>query len=149
MFPFHEMSAAKSSHPMRSVAWMELGNELHASRVSLQKFHTLLSQRLPFLRHVQVNAVLVVDHLGRNIPVPTQFCSTWEVSFVLPIYQSAHISWSIRIFTTSSTVIAGIESGIALSNVVTIKCYVPKIAKSSSPQNSRAQWSQEWFSKSA
>jgi hypothetical protein len=61
---------------------MELGNELHASRVSLQRFHTLLSQRLPFLRHIQVNALLVVDHLGRNIPVPTQFCSTWEVSFV-------------------------------------------------------------------
>jgi hypothetical protein len=63
---------------------MKLGNESHASGGSLQKFHTFLSQRLPFLRHIQVDAVLVVDHLGRNIPVPTQFCSTWEVSPFCP-----------------------------------------------------------------
>ncbi|KIM85575.1 hypothetical protein PILCRDRAFT_338021 [Piloderma croceum F 1598] len=63
---------------LHSVSWMELGNELQAGRVSLARFHTLLTRRLPFLSHIKLNTVTVVSHLGDVIPVPSIFCSTWE-----------------------------------------------------------------------
>jgi hypothetical protein len=66
-----------------SIAWLEIGNELCASPVSLHKFHDLCNQRLPFLGHIKLNAVQVVSHLGDIIPVPTMFCSTWKVLFIL------------------------------------------------------------------
>ena len=60
---------------------MDLGNELQAGRVSLERFHNILTRRLPFLGHIKLNAVTVVSHLGDIIPVPSIFCSTWEVVF--------------------------------------------------------------------
>ena len=53
-----------------------------AGQVSLKLFHTFLSERLPHLGHIQLYSVQVVDHLGRIIPVPTQFCSSWKVDSV-------------------------------------------------------------------
>jgi hypothetical protein len=59
---------------------MELGNGLRAGHVSLKDFHAYLKQGPTYLHHIQVDKVLVIDHLGRNIPVPVIFCSTWQVS---------------------------------------------------------------------
>ena len=64
------------------VSWDDLGNSLSAGRVSLKDFHTLLQLGPESLRHIQIDNILVVDHLGRNIPVPTMFCSTWKVDFI-------------------------------------------------------------------
>jgi hypothetical protein len=60
---------------------MDIGNEFRAGRVSLARFRELLNRRLPFLDHIKIDSVRVVDHLGQNIPVPIMFCSTWKVSF--------------------------------------------------------------------
>ena len=46
---------------------------------------------MPFLRHIALHALRVVDHLGQNISVPMIFCSTWKVSgpcFV--VFRSGH-----------------------------------------------------------
>jgi hypothetical protein len=51
-------------------------------RVSLRDFRACLGQGPLSLRRIQVNKVLVVDHLGWNIPVPTMFCSTWKVGII-------------------------------------------------------------------
>lgn len=59
---------------------------MHGDQKSLESFHTFLSKRLPFLGHIKLNSVQVVDHLGKIIPVPTQFCSTWKVEFWLLVY---------------------------------------------------------------
>lgn len=61
------------------VAWVQLGDDLSHGRVSLDVFYHLLKQKLPSLRHIQLETVSVVDHLGRTIPVPTMFCFTWKV----------------------------------------------------------------------
>jgi hypothetical protein len=61
---------------------MELGNELRAGFVSLQKFHNVFCQHLPSLDHIKLNAVDVVSHLGDIIPIPTLFCSMWKVLFI-------------------------------------------------------------------
>ena len=31
------------------------------------------------MHHLTIDEVLVVDHLGQNLPVPVVFCSRWEV----------------------------------------------------------------------
>ena len=72
-------SISYESHILLSVSWEALGNGLPAGRVSLRDFYRSLSDGPPSLQHIQVASILVVDHLGRNIPVPTMFCSTWEV----------------------------------------------------------------------
>ena len=61
---------------------MELGNELLAGFVSPRRFHDLFIQRRPSFRHIKLNAVDVVTHLGDTIPVPTMFCFTWKVLVV-------------------------------------------------------------------
>ena len=121
---FRTSAPAKTSHSVinkHSVAWMDLGNELRTSHVSIERFSASLRQRLLPLRHIQINKVLVVDHLGRNLPVPTLFCSTWKVDLILSIYWSGHTAWQARILTISSTAIAMIASEIASSSAVTIK----------------------------
>ena len=61
---------------------MELGNQLNISHIALKEFHDLLRQQVPSLVHIKVDTVQVVDHLGRILPVPLLFCSTWTVAFV-------------------------------------------------------------------
>ena len=73
------------------------------------------------LRHIQINKVLVVDHLGRNLPVPTLFCSTWKVDFFSFTYWSGHTSRKTRILTISSMAIAMVTSEITSSGRVTIR----------------------------
>jgi hypothetical protein len=60
----------------------DLGNGLSAGQLSLKDFHALLQLDPKSSRHIQVENILVVDHLGRNIPVPTMFCSTWKVDIL-------------------------------------------------------------------
>jgi hypothetical protein len=67
---------------MYSVAWMELGNDARADRVSLKELHDMFSQRLPHLGHIPLITVDVVSHLGDIIPVPSVFASTWKVLFI-------------------------------------------------------------------
>jgi len=100
---------------------MEFGNELCGGHVSLEGFHSLFSQRLPFLGHIKINAVQVVSHLGDVIPVPDMFCSTWKVIFVSSAYRSAHTSRQARISTISSTAIVKIASEITSLSKATIK----------------------------
>lgn len=61
--------------------WGKLGNEWRTGRVSPTALYTFLRQR-PSLHHIEVDKIVIVDHLGRNIPVPTKFCSTWEVTLL-------------------------------------------------------------------
>jgi len=63
---------------LNSVSWEKLGNGLCAGRVPPKIFHALLRQGPSSFYHIQVDKILVVDHLGRNIPVPTMFCGTWK-----------------------------------------------------------------------
>jgi hypothetical protein len=100
---------------------MELENELRTGHVSLEGFYALFSQRLPFLGHIKINAVQVVNHLGDVIPVPDVFCSTWKVFFILSASRSADTPREARIFIISSMVIAKSASEITSSSGVTIK----------------------------
>jgi hypothetical protein len=56
---------------------------------SLHNFYTFLAQCGNSFHHIQANTVLVVDHLGRNIPIPTIFCSDWNVGFLSHCYTVA------------------------------------------------------------
>lgn len=67
----------------KSISWLALANELQAGRVSLARFHAILTRRLPFLGHIKLNAVTVVSHLGDVIPVPDIFCTSWKVVLTL------------------------------------------------------------------
>jgi hypothetical protein len=82
---------------MPSVAWIDIGNELRTGHVPLARFRDLLTQRLPFLGHIKINSIHVVDHLGQSIPVPTIFCSNWKVILsVLNMNSSDHRSWQLE-----------------------------------------------------
>jgi hypothetical protein len=70
-----------------SIGWMDHGHEFHTGQLSIARFYHSLRQYMLPLRHIQINKILVVDHLGRNIPVPTLFCSTWKVDFILFLYR--------------------------------------------------------------
>ena len=72
--------------------WRELGNQLCCGRISIDMFYMSIRQRLPSLSHIQLESVSVTDHLGRNLPVPTMFCSTWKVtSHYLLFTTASHI----------------------------------------------------------
>jgi hypothetical protein len=75
-----------------SIPWQELDCELRTGRLSLEDFHAILHRGPTSLRHIQLNAVLVVDHLGRNLPVPTIFCSSWKVNPSLFMCSPTHSS---------------------------------------------------------
>jgi hypothetical protein len=60
---------------------MDIGNELRAGHVSPARFRDMLNRRLPFLGHIQISSVYVVNHLGQTIPVPTIFCANWKVIY--------------------------------------------------------------------
>ena len=62
-----------------SIEWTQFRNHSNIDYISLQTFSTNFKLRLPFLRHLRLITVDVVDHLGCMIPVPIQFCSTWNV----------------------------------------------------------------------
>lgn len=47
--------------------------------VALRDFRTLVKHGPHSLRDIRICKVLVMDHLGDNIPVPTMFCSSWRV----------------------------------------------------------------------
>lgn len=68
-----------------SVTWIELGNDLRSGHIPLSTFYKSLRERLPPLRYIQLESVLVVDHLGQNMPIPTIFCSTWKVHNIVSI----------------------------------------------------------------
>lgn len=73
----------------------DLGNGLRAGRASLEEFSTYFRQgpASASLRNIQVTKILVMDHLGQNIPVPTMFCSTWEVcSFLVSYIYVKHLT---------------------------------------------------------
>ncbi|KIM76410.1 hypothetical protein PILCRDRAFT_649108 [Piloderma croceum F 1598] len=74
----HRMLIGGCLMALNSVSWTEFGNRLHAGRFPLMDFLSYLRQGPSFLRYIQVHTVLVVDHLGQNIPVPTMFCSSWK-----------------------------------------------------------------------
>lgn len=104
-----------------SVVWVELGNDLCTGHLSLNQFHALLGQRLTSLHHISVETVSVVDHLGRDIPVPTIFCSTWKVGFVSFMCRWCHSSRQTRALTISSMAIAKIASEVVTWSEVIIK----------------------------
>ncbi|KZP12973.1 hypothetical protein FIBSPDRAFT_936589 [Athelia psychrophila] len=59
-------------------AWPELEQRPQAEAVALADFYSLLQQEWASLRHIKVDTVIVVDHLGRNLPVPKIFCNSWQ-----------------------------------------------------------------------
>ena len=70
------------SYEFASISWEVFGNGVRAGHINLKDFHACSNQGPLSLRHIQVDKILVVDHLGWNIPVPTIFCSTWKVGFL-------------------------------------------------------------------
>jgi hypothetical protein len=64
---------------LKGVPCIELESNLSVG--PFKQFHDLLQPHLSFLRHIPMDAVQVVDHLGRIQPVPILFCSTWQVRF--------------------------------------------------------------------
>lgn len=60
--------------------WPELERGMGEETLAeLANFHFLLEQESASLQHIKVDAVIVIDHLGRNLPVPLIFCSSWQV----------------------------------------------------------------------
>ncbi|KIM74459.1 hypothetical protein PILCRDRAFT_14367 [Piloderma croceum F 1598] len=84
---------------LHSVEWVEVADGLRTGHATLKGFHGLLNRRLPFLSHIKLNAVHVVDHLGQNIPVPAMFCSTWKTfdyiikGYCKDRYGDHHVKW--------------------------------------------------------
>jgi hypothetical protein len=111
---------AKISFYKLSASWNEFGSSARAAGISPQDINRLLQHGPPPLRHIQVNRVMVVDHLGRNIPVPTIFCSTWEVRYDSQTHLSGHISCYARTSVTSSAGSAKIVSAINSLKEVTL-----------------------------
>jgi hypothetical protein len=65
---------------MRSVSFMEHENDIPQSRfMSVMIFRHEVKAGPRYLRGIQFRKITVVDHLGRNIPIPTIFCSDWKV----------------------------------------------------------------------
>ncbi|KAF7982771.1 hypothetical protein HWV62_26680 [Athelia sp. TMB] len=60
------------------VVWPELEAEGELSSTALAEFYTRLTQETASLRHIKVDMLMVVDHLGRNLPVPMMFCHNWQ-----------------------------------------------------------------------
>ena len=85
---------------------------LRTGHASLEEFRGLLNRRLPFLSHIKLSAVYVVDHLGQNIPVPAMFCSTWKVYFFPSLFPSVNRYLSVRLSIILSKAIARIASEI-------------------------------------
>ncbi|KAF7983211.1 hypothetical protein HWV62_23486 [Athelia sp. TMB] len=59
-------------------AWPEVQRVPGADPAVLAAFYDILKQESTDLRHIVVDAICVVDHLGRKLPVPTIFCSSWK-----------------------------------------------------------------------
>lgn len=49
------------------------------ARAELANLHVLLQQELTSLQHQKADTVIVVDHLGRSLHVPTIFCDSFQV----------------------------------------------------------------------
>ena len=79
VLPFFHALALLKQWVVGSTSLRAFGSSVRAENISFADFNRLLQQGPPFLRHIQVSKVTVVDHLGRNIPVPTIFCSAWQV----------------------------------------------------------------------
>ena len=79
VLPFFHALALLKQWAIVSASLRAFGSSLRAQNISSADFNRLLQQGPPFLRHIQVSKVTVVDHLGRNIPVPIIFCSAWQV----------------------------------------------------------------------
>jgi hypothetical protein len=101
---------------------------MRTSHISLETFSAVLRQRRPFLRHIPLITVEVVDHLNVKIPVPIMFCSEWKVGGRCLVYISESHT-SARILTISSMAIATIVSEIALLREAIIKIYEGKMAR--------------------
>ncbi|KAF7982996.1 hypothetical protein HWV62_24610 [Athelia sp. TMB] len=57
-------------------AWPELERGTDAL-AQLAELYSSLESELASLRHLEVDTVTVVNHLGRNMPVPLIFCKSW------------------------------------------------------------------------
>lgn len=68
----------RSSMVYLRASWKELGNGVRSGSVSPEHFNRFLHQKSGSLPYIHVK-ILVVDHLGRNLPIPIVFCSTLEV----------------------------------------------------------------------
>ena len=76
-----------------SNSWQEVGNRLCVGSMSIHEFSAFLQQGLLPLHHVQLSKIIVLDHLGQNILVPTMFCSAWKVHCGFPSHPVAHPSY--------------------------------------------------------
>ena len=76
-------------------AWPELqrGSDLFGQ---LTEMWYLLEQESTSLRHLTVDNITVVSHLGREMPVPLAFCDAWEASVVLCFLHLLILKYSLR-----------------------------------------------------
>jgi hypothetical protein len=116
---------------------------MRTGRVSLEYFYSRLRQGPLSLRRVQVDMITIVDHLGRNIPVPILFCSAWTVNLFHLVCWSGHVFWRARYLIISSMDTAKTaRENVSWSGAI-IKSSVPTIARQSIDWKLGALLSQE------
>ena len=61
-----------------SAAWPELERDTE-TLAHLADLYCSLEQELAALQHIKVDTITVINHLGREMPVPLIFCQSWPV----------------------------------------------------------------------
>jgi hypothetical protein len=93
---------------------MPLANELRTGCMFLHEFRVAMNYGPLSLNGIQVRKIIVVDHLGVNIPVPEIFCSTQRVAVPSLHYTFIVSSVHDRISITLSKAIAKIVQEVVL-----------------------------------
>ncbi|KZP08602.1 hypothetical protein FIBSPDRAFT_938930 [Athelia psychrophila] len=68
----------RECHSSFAACILALGRGQGETDVVLADFYSLFEQEAASLRHIPLDAVIVIDHLGRNLPMPTMFCNSWQ-----------------------------------------------------------------------
>ncbi|KAL0959825.1 hypothetical protein HGRIS_011503 [Hohenbuehelia grisea] len=67
--------------------WKELIKGARVPLQEIEKFYSELRLQIPSLIHLKISKLTVVDHLGRNIPVPIELCSSIQsLDFIVQCY---------------------------------------------------------------
>lgn len=82
---FHAMLSSNSSSICLRASWQELRSGVRSKCISPKYFNRFLPQQSCSLPYIPVNKIIVVDHLGWNLPILTVFCSTAEVHYSFKI----------------------------------------------------------------
>ena len=113
------------------IEWMDLANRLRMGPAPIQHFLSTIRQSQRALGHIQEHVAVVEDHLGRRLPLPIQFCSTWEVRYCDLLTSTKIINALYRLVIILSGRIVKIALESDISSGANIVCHVMKIPRSS------------------